>query len=55
VMATLGEDATFYLDAGFPSSQDYWEKRLGPPVMSLDHYWGPGAPHKIWKIMKRPG
>ncbi len=39
----------FYLDAGFPTSQDYWEKRLGPPVLTLDHYWGTGAPHKIWR------
>lgn len=55
VMATFNEGAIFYLDAGFPSSQDYWEKRLGPPTMTLEHYWGPGAPHKIWKITKSPG
>lgn len=39
----------FYLDAGFPTAQTYWEKRMGPPMLTIDHYWGPGAPHKIWR------
>lgn len=39
----------FYLDAGFPSSQSYWEHQLGAPTLTIDHYWGPGAPHKIWR------
>ncbi|RHB48488.1 GNAT family N-acetyltransferase [Exiguobacterium sp. AM39-5BH] len=41
--------SAFYLDAGFPTSQTYWEKRLGPPMMTIEHYWGPGAHHKIWR------
>nr|WP_215113870.1 GNAT family N-acetyltransferase [Exiguobacterium sp. s63] len=40
----------FYLDAGFPSAQTYWQKRLGAPTLVLEHYWGPGAPHMIWRI-----
>lgn len=45
----------FYLDAGFPTTQSYWMKRLGPPVLMLDHYWGLDAPHMIWRqpIKKR--
>ncbi|STO09200.1 Acetyltransferase (GNAT) family [Exiguobacterium aurantiacum] len=46
---------TFYLDAGFPTSQAYWEQLLGEPALTIEHYWGPGAPHKIWRITTRPG
>ena len=38
-----------YLDAGFPTSQAYWRQKLGDPLLTLEHYWGPGAPHMIWK------
>lgn len=51
VMAELvnrGQSA-FYLDAGFPTAQAYWEKRIGAPILTIDHYWGPGASHKIWR------
>lgn len=46
----------FYLDAGFKTSQVYWEKRIGPPALTIDHYWGPSAPHKIWRYehIERP-
>ncbi|MGI1822618.1 GNAT family N-acetyltransferase [Exiguobacterium sp. TRN 1102] len=40
----------FYLDAGFPSAQAYWQKRLGEPSHILEHYWGPGASHMIWQV-----
>lgn len=50
----------FYLDAGFPTAQAYWEKRIGSPILTIDHYWGLGAPHKIWRCdvtqyTKKPG
>lgn len=47
-MLVNGQTA-FYLDAGFPTAQAYWEKRLGPPALTIEHYWGPGAHHKIWR------
>ncbi|MGA9468806.1 MAG: GNAT family N-acetyltransferase [Exiguobacterium marinum] len=40
----------FYLDAGFPSAQAYWQKRLGAPSLILEHYWGPDASHMIWRV-----
>lgn len=43
------QQTAFYLDAGFPTSQAYWEERLGPPLVTIEHYWGPGAHHKIWR------
>ncbi|WP_337874698.1 GNAT family N-acetyltransferase [Exiguobacterium sp.] len=45
----------FYLDAGFPSAQAYWQKQLGEPSLILDHYWGPGAPHMIWEVNIKKG
>ncbi|WP_215146235.1 GNAT family N-acetyltransferase [Exiguobacterium qingdaonense] len=44
-----------YLDAGFPSAQAYWKKRLGNPSLVLEHYWGPGASHMIWKVDIKQG
>ncbi|MFB1082718.1 GNAT family N-acetyltransferase [Jeotgalibacillus sp. JSM ZJ347] len=40
--------STFYLDAGFVSSQTYWKKRLGDPDILLRDYWGGGFDHMIW-------
>lgn len=45
----------FYLDAGFPSAQSYWQKRLGAPSLILEHYWGPGAAHMIWRVDIKKG
>lgn len=41
--------STFYLDAGFSSSQQYWLQRLGKPTIILKDYWGTGEDHLIWK------
>ncbi len=38
----------FYLDAGFSSSQQYWEDILGKPSFILKDYWGKGEHHLIW-------
>lgn len=38
----------FYLDAGFSSSQRYWEKILGEPSYILKNYWGLDKHHLIW-------
>lgn len=38
----------YYLDAGFSSSQQYWQKLLGKPSFILKDYWGEGQHHFIW-------
>lgn len=40
---------SFYLDAGFSSSQQYWLSKLGPGTHWLRDYWGPGQHHRIWE------
>lgn len=40
---------SFYLDAGFSSSQQYWLSKLGPETHLLRDYWGPGQHHRIWE------
>ncbi|MDN7246984.1 GNAT family N-acetyltransferase [Planococcus shenhongbingii] len=44
---SLGK-TTFYLDAGFSSSQLYWLKKLGEPSLLLEDYWGTGKHHLVW-------
>jgi ribosomal protein S18 acetylase RimI-like enzyme len=39
----------YILDAGFPSSQQYWKMLLGEPSIVLENYWGAGKHHFIWK------
>ncbi len=43
--------AQFVLDTGYSAAQKYWTRRLGPPEMSLQDYWGPGFPHVIWRCL----
>lgn len=43
----LGQNK-YCLDAGFSSSRQYWEKRLGKPSVILEDYWGSGEHHFIW-------
>ncbi len=39
----------WYLDSGYPSSQRYWTKHLGPPDIVLPNQWGEGAHHMVWR------
>ncbi|WKA53099.1 GNAT family N-acetyltransferase [Planococcus shixiaomingii] len=39
----------FFLDAGFSSSQKYWEDVLGEPSCVVENYWGLGKHHLVWK------
>lgn len=40
---------SYYLDAGFSSSQQYWLSKLGPETHLLQDYWGPEQHHRIWE------
>lgn len=46
-LKTIGKQK-FYLDAGFPSSQQYWLAKLGAPIRLIENYWGPEKPHMVW-------
>jgi len=38
----------YCLDAGYISSQQYWEGVLGKPTLILEDYWGEGEHHLVW-------
>ncbi len=40
----------FYLDCGYPSAQQFWIKKLGPPFLILKNQWGENQDHYIWEV-----
>jgi ribosomal protein S18 acetylase RimI-like enzyme len=40
---------SYFLCSGFKTAQDYWIKKLGEPIYTIENIWGMGKHEIIWK------
>ncbi len=40
----------FCLDTGYKSAQVYWQKKLGPPLVTIADYYSDGTAYMIWVV-----